>query len=134
MATIADEIDELLGSPRIEQLGSQQRNSEEKLGVGRGLSASKLQDVSESQPIERVIPTPTRLADLAAFASPPKNEKALIEIAKQRIWLHWLMWFFPILSIVTCFLSAVLIRNVKPIAIAMGVAFAFGIIGGASGD
>jgi hypothetical protein len=62
------------------------------------------------------------------------NDKKLLQIAQQKIWLHWLMWFVPVISIVTIFVSAVLIREVKPLAIALGVAFVFGFLAGSSGE
>lgn len=63
-----------------------------------------------------------------------KSDKVLLQVARQRIWLHWVMWFFPIVSWVTCFVSAALIRSVKPIAIGLGTSMAFGIIAGLAGD
>ncbi len=62
------------------------------------------------------------------------NDKKLLQIAQQKIWLHWLMWFVPVISIVTIFVSAVLIREIKPLAIALGVAFVFGFLAGSTGE
>jgi len=62
------------------------------------------------------------------------DEKILLQIARQQIWLHWVMWFFPIVSWVTVFVSAALIRNAKPIAIGLGISIFFGIMSGASGE
>jgi hypothetical protein len=58
----------------------------------------------------------------------------LRSIAEQKIWLHWLMWFVPFVSWVTCFVSAALIRNPKPLAIGLGVSFVFGFLGGMSNE
>ena len=61
--------------------------------------------------------------------NPIKNEKILLSIARQKIWLHWVMWFIPIISIATCILSAVLIRNWRPWAWGFGVGFVLGAFG-----
>lgn len=63
-----------------------------------------------------------------------KSKEAVRAIAKQQIFLHWVLWFIPFISIVTSILSAVLIRSWKPFAFGNLLAFVFGFIGGASGD
>ena len=63
-----------------------------------------------------------------------KSEKLLLSIARQRIWLHWVLWFIPYISIVTGIISGILIRSWKPWVIGNIVGFTFGVMAGASGD
>ena len=63
-----------------------------------------------------------------------KSKEAVRAIAKQPIFLHWVLWFIPYLSIVTSILSGVFIRSWKPWLFGNLVALVFGFFGGASGD
>ena len=63
-----------------------------------------------------------------------RSEELLLSIARQKIWLHWILWFIPYISIVTGILSGILIRNWKPWVIGNIVSFGFSVMGGASGD
>ena len=59
-----------------------------------------------------------------------KSEKLLIATARQKIWLHWLLWCFPIINFAGSVISAVLIREWKPVASVFGFGFIWGLIGG----
>ena len=63
-----------------------------------------------------------------------KSKEAVRDIAKQPIFLHWVLWFIPYISIVTSILSGVFVRSWKPWLFGNLVALVFGFIGGASGD
>ena len=63
-----------------------------------------------------------------------KSKESVRAIAKQPIFLHWVLWFIPYLSIVTSILSGVFVRSWKPWLFGNLVALVFGFIGGASGD
>ena len=63
-----------------------------------------------------------------------KSKETIRSIAKQPIFLHWVLWFIPYLSIVTSILSGVFIRSWKPWLFGNLVALVFGFFGGASGD
>ena len=63
-----------------------------------------------------------------------KSKEQIHSIANQPIFLHWVLWFIPYLSVVTSILSGVLIRNWRPWLLGNLIAFICGLLGGASGD
>ena len=63
-----------------------------------------------------------------------KSEKVLLSVARQKIWVHWLLWCVPYVNLPGCIISAVLIREWKPIAAGFLYAFIIGILLALSGE
>ena len=61
-----------------------------------------------------------------------KSEKVLLSIARQKIWLHWLLWCipFPYLNVPGSILSGVLLREWRPIAAVISFAILLSLGGG----
>ena len=63
-----------------------------------------------------------------------KSEKILLSVARQKIWVHWLLWCVPIVNLPGFIISGVLIREWKPIAAGLLYGFIIGILMGLSGE
>ena len=63
-----------------------------------------------------------------------KSEKILLSVARQKIWVHWLLWCVPYVNLPGFIISAVLIREWKPIAAGFFYAFIIGILLALSGE
>ena len=61
------------------------------------------------------------------------TEGQLLRLARQRIWVHWLLWCIPIVNLVGGIVSAVQIKDWRPIALSLGCGFILGFVGVATG-
>ena len=61
-----------------------------------------------------------------------KSEKVLLSIARQKIWIHWLLWCipFPYLNVPGSILSGVLLREWRPVAAVISFAILLSMGGG----
>ena len=60
------------------------------------------------------------------------TEGQLLRLARQRIWVHWLLWCVPFVNIVGGIISAVQIKDWRPIALGFVGGFIFGLLGAAT--
>lgn len=57
------------------------------------------------------------------------TERQLLRLARQRIWVHWVLWCVPIVNFVGGIVSAVQIKDWRPLGLSLGLGFIFGFLG-----
>ena len=60
------------------------------------------------------------------------SDAVLLRTARERIWLHWVLWMVPIVNLVGAIISAVRIKDWRPLAACLGGGFVIGVLGGAA--
>lgn len=61
-----------------------------------------------------------------------RSDAVLLKIARQRIWVHWFHWMFPLWNFIGGFVSAIQIRDWRPLAAGFGIGVVIGIGFGAA--
>jgi hypothetical protein len=121
LATIAEEIDEVLvlepkrprmasqgGMPSLAEIVRREPRPRSAMAIRRGRFVDSGPDLSPS-------------ADL------PSEDAKLCLIARQKIWLHWLLWTVPIVNLFTVFRGGALIQDPRLVRLAYGMS-SFGYI------
>jgi len=60
------------------------------------------------------------------------SSAVLLRTARERIWVHWVLWMVPFVNFVGGIISAVRIKDWRPLGVAFGIGFIIGVIGGAA--
>jgi len=62
-----------------------------------------------------------------------RSEAVMLKVARQRKWVHWVHWCFPIWSFIGCIISAIQIRDWRPLAASFAMGVLIGLAGGGTG-
>jgi hypothetical protein len=116
LARIAEEIDELLS------ISSQQKQIRKRTPFGAVLAASR-----PRSPAAPTAPRQGILHRIRRGRSPSEISPATYRlIAKQKPWLHFFMYYSPVMNVFFCFVSGYAIRNYRPALIfRSGCVFSF---------
>ncbi len=60
------------------------------------------------------------------------SDAVLLRTARERTWLHWILWMVPFVNLVGGIVSAVRIKDWRPLGVNFGIGFFIGVIGGAA--
>jgi len=56
-----------------------------------------------------------------------RTEAVMLKVARQKKWVHWVLWCFPVVNLIGSIISAIQIRDWRPIAGGVGVVVLFTI-------